>query len=75
MRSLIATLLAAAAGGCVGHVQPAHYHPPPQGEIVVVERVHVHDATCGHYYYGNTWYYMQGHRHGPGCGHHWDGRV
>jgi hypothetical protein len=42
---------------------------------VVVERVHVDDAYCGHYYYGNTWYYMHGHRHGPGGGYHWDGRV
>jgi len=69
MRLLIAGLLAAALGGCVVHVQPAHYHPPPSGEVVVVERVHVHSATCGHYWYDGRWYFHTGHVHAAGCGH------
>jgi len=83
MKTLIGMVLAAALSGCVVHV---HENPPPQravvvedhpqGNVVVVERVHVHDAGCGHYWYNGSWYLHAGHRHAAGCGHvfhegHW----
>src|SRR4051812_13233255 len=87
MRYPVALTLAALLSGCVVHVKeapPPHrtvvveeeYRPAPQGNVVVVERVHVHDANCGHYWYNGSWYIWSGHRHGPNCGHvyhegHW----
>lgn len=79
MKLLIGLFLAAGLSGCVIHAHPG---PPPrhetvvveeeyrpQGNVVVVERVHVHDAGCGHYWYNGSWYLHTGHRHGPNCGH------
>jgi hypothetical protein len=87
MRLLLALSVAALLGGCVVHAHsgpPPHrtviveeeYRPAPTGNVVVVERVHVHDDFCGHYWYNGAWYLHTGHRHGPGCGHvfhdgHW----
>lgn len=40
-----------------------------------VERGHVCGVDCHeHYYDGRKTVIVSGHRHGPGCGHHWDGR-
>jgi hypothetical protein len=86
MKLLLALLVAAGLSGCVVHAHPVHerrtviveeeYHPAPSGTVVVVERVHVHDEHCGHYWYNGSWYLWAGHHHGPGCGHvfhegHW----
>lgn len=52
------------------------YHPAPTGTVVAVEKAHVHDDVCGHYWYNGSWYHWAGHRHAPDCGHirhdgHW----
>ena len=75
MRLLLAVSLAAALGGCVVHAHGYVHHPAPTGEVVVVERVHVHSAACGHYWYDGRWYVHSGHVHAAGCGHHWNGSV
>jgi hypothetical protein len=61
---LLASLLGAAASGCLVHAHGRH-----GGVAVVVPAIHVHDAYCGHYYHGDRWYFHHGHRHGSGCGH------
>lgn len=65
-------------GGCVTVLRHEHYRRP-------VRRTHVHTThvhprhVCTHdcpdcYYDGSRVVVIKGHRHGPGCGHHWDGR-
>jgi len=35
---------------------------------------HVCSRSCDHHYYdGSNLIVLEGHRHGPNCGHHWDG--
>ena len=75
MKTLLMLAAAAGLGGCVVRAGYVH-HAPPSGEVVVVERVHVHTEACGHYWYNGAWYYHAGHRHAAGCGHvfvegHW----
>ncbi len=41
-----------------------------------VEREHVCDVNCHHHYYDEhkvTYVTVDKHRHGPGCGHEWNG--
>lgn len=71
MKTILAMTLAVVAGtglsACV-----VHSHGRGGGHVgveVAVPVVHVHDAYCGHYYYGDRWYYHERHSHGPGCGH------
>jgi len=49
--------------------EDAHAHGPPGGGAVAVQRTHVHDERCGHYWYNGQWYHHPNHVHGPGCGH------
>ena len=57
-------------------VHPCHGHGRVHtGVEVTVPVAHIHTDHCGHYYHGNTVYHMQGHRHGPGCGHNWNGKL
>jgi len=61
---LLALFLAGAATtGCV--VTPAE----PQPDIVVVAPGHACSDICTHYYHRGHFYLVEGHRHGPGCGH------
>ena len=34
---------------------------------------HIHSDHCGHFQHRGAWYHSHGHRHGPGCGHHFRG--
>ncbi len=59
------------AGGCRRHVV---VHETPRGDVVVIERGHVHTHHCGHFFRRGHWYVHHGHVHGHGCGHvHRDG--
>jgi hypothetical protein len=47
--------------------------PPPR--MVVVEPAHICTHACAHYYHeGEYLVVRRGHRHGPMCGHAFDGR-
>lgn len=49
---------------------PPHKPAPPPGKTVA----HVCTRAChDHYYDGRRVITLTGHRHGPGCGHYWDG--
>ena len=68
-------VLALAAGLCLGacrrHVV---VHETPRGDVVVIERGHLHSHHCGHYFWRGGWYHHAGHVHAHGCGHaHRDG--
>lgn len=81
-RSIWLMPLASMALGCMGcgfrSVSFSYYDddPPP----VRVARVHRHvHHTCGYdchdcYWDGHKVVIIKGHRHGPGCGHVWDGK-
>jgi len=69
MRALLSLSVAALLGACVVRVQPFVHHAPPSGVVVAVERVHVHSAACGHYWFDGRWYFHSGHVHAVGCGH------
>lgn len=83
-RIVAAAALALASAGClIVHDRPYRHTtivdyetapPSPSGSLVVIDRGHVHSASCGHYWYNGGWYAHRGHVHGPGCGHvHHDG--
>ena len=56
--------------GCIVYDDYPYHH----GAVAVeIGAGHVHDAYCGHYYYGGRWYISAGHRHCYGCGHAWIG--
>ncbi len=62
------------AAGCDGGGFALEYHdhrPPPP---VYVEPVHVCTHECHHHYWdGGKLVVLKGHRHGPGCGHVFEG--
>ena len=66
--------------GCAGGSLSVDYHdhrPVRRTHVhrTHVHRPHVHTHRCRDCYYdGDTLLVIKGHRHGPGCGHHWDGR-
>lgn len=75
-------LLALGMTGCPHHhARPsppkpkAHHVPHPHHKVVVVERAHRCHAHCGHYYRGNTVYYMENHAHHASCGHRLSGGI
>lgn len=76
MKPILATLLGVAAlflTGCPRHMRIVTPVPPvPHGVVVSIDHRHVHSPTCGHYYHGGSYYYVEGHHHGHGCGHVYD---
>lgn len=76
-----AGMAALAAAGCFAIVgcqgastgpakEAASSKPSPRGRIVrQMSPTHVHNTSCGHFYYNGNWYEMPGHLHGPACGH------
>lgn len=43
--------------------------PIPEGAAVIIKESHYHTRYCGHYRFGNQWYFIAQHRHGVDCGH------
>lgn len=43
--------------------------PIPDGAAVLIKQNHFHTRYCGHYHYGEQWYFVPQHRHGVDCGH------
>jgi len=41
----------------------------PEGAAVIIKQSHYHTRYCGHYRFGDQWYFIQQHRHGVDCGH------
>jgi hypothetical protein len=74
MRTAMLLLVLASAstlGACRRHVV---VHETPRGDVVVIERGHIHSHHCGHYFHRGHWYVAHGHVHAHGCGHvHRDG--
>jgi hypothetical protein len=51
---------------------PACATPPapiPEGSAVLIKESHHHTKYCGHYRFGDQWYFIYQHRHGVNCGH------
>ena len=65
MKLLALLLLALGAAGCRRHVVVHE----ADGDVVVIERGHVHSHHCGHYFHRGHWRYARGHVHAHGCGH------
>ena len=52
------------------------YDDDDYDDAVVIERTHVCTRGCNHHFYnGSRVVVLRGHRHGPRCGHVWDGRY
>jgi hypothetical protein len=43
--------------------------PVPEGAAVRIKQDHYHTRYCGHYRFGNQWYFIAQHRHGVDCDH------
>ena len=82
MKRAIVLAVALAVPGCIvvhdHDLHPRHVvhdddyevrRPAPVGQVVVIERGHIHSEGCGHYWYNGSWYHSTGHVHGAGCGH------
>jgi hypothetical protein len=74
--AVLAAGLAVGLGGCrisSFHVSAYDDDPPPVQRVYLPEG-HVCGQHCeDHYYDGARVVVLSGHRHGPGCGHDWDG--
>lgn len=66
MRTFLITLAVAICGlsGC-SSPQPVM----PEGAAVRIKTSHYHTKFCGHYLFGQQWYYIAQHKHGVDCGH------
>jgi hypothetical protein len=62
MRTLLVAL-AVALCGCKS--APVH----PEGAAVLIKPGHYHTKYCGHYVFGQQWYFIAQHRHGVDCSH------
>ena len=62
-RALLTLALFPFAAAC------SHNPPKPEGLAVIIKQGHYHTRYCGHYRYGNQWYFIEQHRHGVDCGH------
>jgi len=69
--ALLLLLVAATAAGCRRHV----IIHEKDGDVVVIERGHIHSDHCGHFFHGGHWRYHNGHVHRAGCGHHFRGGI
>jgi hypothetical protein len=63
-RILCALSLLALVTGCA---TPEIVHP--EGAAVMIKDSHFHTRYCGHYLFGEQWYFIEQHRHGVNCGH------
>jgi len=64
MKPFLASLVLLGAVACKTPTQPM-----PQGAAVIIKQSHYHTRYCGHYRFGNQWYFIQQHRHGVDCDH------
>ena len=62
-RALLASLALSLVWAC--HGTP----PKPEGAAVMIKDNHIHTRYCGHYRFGDQWYFIMQHRHGVDCGH------
>lgn len=63
MRLLLASIALILVSACKS--EPVH----PEGAAVLIKDSHVHTRYCGHYRFGEQWYFLPQHRHGVDCGH------
>lgn len=61
--------------GCQGGLAVNYYEADPPPRVVHVDRGHVCGPGCHDHYWdgGKIVVIRDRHRHGPGCGHHFDG--
>jgi len=72
----ITSVVALAVTGCFGKSMSFSYYEPDHVRVkrVYLPSHHVCSHRCHeHYWDGRGVVVLRGHRHGPGCGHHWDG--
>jgi len=62
-RALLVSLALTSVWAC--HGTP----PKPEGAAVIIKDGHYHTRYCGHYRFGDQWYFIAQHRHGVDCGH------
>mgnify|MGYP001355731147 CR=1 FL=1 len=63
MKRAFVALLALSLASCSGNP------PLPEGAAVLIKDNHFHTRFCGHYRFGEQWFFMAQHRHGVDCGH------
>lgn len=66
-------LLTVSVLGCSGGSFSFAYYDDAPVRTVRVHTEHVCTHDCHHFYNGTRLVVIDGHRHGHGCGHHWDG--
>ncbi len=59
--------------GCSGSVSFFDHDHPRRTTVVHVDEGHVCTENCDHYYHEGKYIVVHKHRHGPGCGHRFDG--
>ena len=62
-RSLLAALVLCLAFACGSEIVR------PEGAAVIIKKTHFHTRYCGHYRFGDQWYFLAQHRHGLDCDH------
>jgi hypothetical protein len=68
------SMLILAGAACNGGSLSFSYHDQRPARTRHVHRTHVCTEACHHHYYNGTRVVvLDGHRHGPGCGHLWNG--
>ncbi len=81
---MVAVLVFGSIGGCSSFgyydhrpVRQSHVYVEPQPvHVTRIAADHVCDERCyDHVYNGSRVIVLRGHRHGPGCGHRWNGRY
>lgn len=69
MLLILALVMASAAiSGCIVHARH-------DGAASASPAACSHSDTCGHYSHKGNWHYSEGHRHGPNCGHSFNGGI
>ncbi len=69
MKFLTCSLLALAFTSCLSSPPPV-----PDGIEVRINPDHQHSRYCGHYAFGESWYYVRQHKHATNCGHVFDAK-
>jgi hypothetical protein len=62
-------------GACAYREAPQAPRGQPRYLPEEVERDHLCNRSCDHFWYGGEWFRIRGHRHEPGCGHKYTGVV